>query len=107
MWKSARSATLMRELRARIIDISESGCLVETRRRVEVGTVGTMRLRLGAEEYRDDFEVVRCQEVEGASSLYLVGARFLWTTPRHAGSIRDGAARYAAALDPMGTIWVM
>ena len=56
----------MRELRARIINISESGCLIETRRRLEVGTVGTLQLQLGTGEFRDDFEVVRCQAVEGA-----------------------------------------
>ena len=85
MSMSERSAVLMRELRARIIDISEAGCLIEIRRRMEVGTVGALQLQLGAGEFRDDFEVVRCQAVEGARSLYHVGLRFLWTTPRHAG----------------------
>ena len=83
MSMSDRPAVLMRELRARIIDISESGCLIETRRRLEVGAVGTLQLQLGTGEFRDDFEVVRCQAVEGERSLYHVAVRFLWTTPRH------------------------
>ena len=35
-------AVLTRELHARVIDVSESGCLVETRRRLEVGTIGRL-----------------------------------------------------------------
>ena len=107
MWMSDRPAVLMRELRARIIDISESGCLIEIRRRLDVGTVGTLQLQLGAGEFRDDFEVVRCQAVEGARSLYHLGMRFLWTTPRHAGSIRYAIARHGADLDPSETTSVM
>jgi c-di-GMP-binding flagellar brake protein YcgR len=100
-------AVLMRELRARIVNISETGCLIETRRRLDVGTVGTMRLRLGAEEYGDDLEIVRCEAVGSALSLYHVGVRFLWTTPRHAGSIRHAVARHAAELDWSDTAFVM
>ena len=107
MPRSDRRALLMRELRARIIDISESGCLIEVRRRLDVGTVGTIRLQLGAGEYGDDLEVVRCQAVEGVRSLYHVGLRFLWTTPRHAGSIRHAVALHGAELDPPDTSWLM
>jgi hypothetical protein len=102
-----RPAVLMRELRARILNISESGCLIETRRRLDVGTVGTMRLRFGTEEYGDDLEIVRCQAVESALSLYHVAVRFLWTTPRHKGSIRHAVARHAAQLDSSVTTFVM
>ena len=104
MWMSDRPAVLMREIRARIIDISESGCLMETRRRLEVGTVGTMRLRIGSEEYGDDLEVLRCQAVENAQSLYHVAVHFLWTTARHAGSIRHAVAHHAAELAPSDAI---
>ena len=107
MWMSDQPAVLMRELRARIIDISESGCLIEVRRRLDVGTVGTLQLQLGTGEFRDDFEVVRCQAVEGARSLYHVGVRFLWTTPRHAGSIRHAVARHVAELEPPDATWLM
>ncbi len=107
MTRSECSAVLVRELRARIIDISESGCLIEIRRRQEVGTVGALQMQLGAGEFRDDFEVVRCQAVEWSRSLYHVSLRFLGTTPRHAGSIRHAVASYAAELDLADTIYVM
>jgi hypothetical protein len=107
MSKSGQPATLTRELRAPIIEISESGCLIESRRPLEVGTVGTLRLQLGAEEYADDFEVVRCQAVDRAPSLYHVAVRLLWTTPRHARSIRHAVALHAAELEPPDTVVVM
>lgn len=99
MCTSVRRALLVRELRARVIDISESGCFLEIRRRLDVGTVGTMRLELGPGQYADDLEVVRCEPVEGAGCLYHVAVRFLWTTPRHAGSIRQAMALHVAELD--------
>lgn len=107
MSRSEQRALLTRELRARIIDISESGCLMEVRRQLDVGTVGTIRLQLGTGEYGDDLEVVRCQPVEGARSLYHVGVRFLWTTPRHAGSIRHAVALHVAEMDPPDATWLM
>ena len=107
MYRSDRPAVLTRELRARIIDISESGCLIEVHRRLDVGTVGTLELQLGAAEVRDDFEVVRCQAVDRARSIYHVGVRFLWTTPRHVGSIRHAVAFHAAELEPPDTTCVM
>ena len=86
---------------ARVIDTSESGCLIEIRRRLDVGTVGTRQLQLGAAEFRVHFEVVRCQAVERAGSLYHMGVRFLWTTPRHVGSISQRPESIAA--DPQIT----
>jgi PilZ domain len=87
------TATLTRELAVRVIDVSASGCLVETRRRIEVGTIGTLQLRLGSELCTDDVEVVRCDAVEGVPTLYHVGVRLLWTRSRQAGSIRHAVER--------------
>jgi hypothetical protein len=107
MLRSDRPAVVMRELRARIVEISETGCLMEIHRRLDVGTVGTLQLQLGTEEFRDDFEVMRCQVIERAGALYHATVRFLWTTPRHAGSIRHAVGRYATELGPSETDWVM
>jgi hypothetical protein len=107
MHRSDRPAVLTRELRARIVEVSESGCLIEIYRRLEVGTVGTLQLQFRGKDYRDDFEVVRCQVVERARSLYHAWVRFLWTTPRHVGSIRHAVAIHAAELEPFETTCVM
>ena len=79
---------LTRELRVRLIDISGSGCLVESQRRLEGGTVGTLRLQFGVEEHAEDIQIVRCLAIRGAGSVYHLGIRFLQTTPHHARSIR-------------------
>jgi hypothetical protein len=89
---------LTRELSVRVINISGSGCLVESQRKLEVGTLGKLRLQLGIEECDDDIEVVRCETVQGSRSIYHVAMRFLLTTPRHPESIRDAVSRHAAGL---------
>ena len=82
---SDHQAVLIRDLRVRAINISGSGCLIESRRRLDVGTVGTLRLTLGTEECVDDVEVVRCEAAGDVGTVYHVGVRFLWTKPREAG----------------------
>jgi len=105
--KSDRSipAVLMREHLMRVVDISRSGCLIESRHRMQVGTVGRLRLRLGGEECHDDVEVVRCEAVGG--TVYQIGLRFLWTTPPLAGTIRDAAARHVEDVNTSRTVWLM
>jgi hypothetical protein len=92
------SPVLTRELYIRVVDVSASGCLLESRRRLGVGTVARLTLKLGSVEYADDVEVVRCQPIEGAS-VYHIGVRFLWTSPRHELSIRHAVARHTAELE--------
>jgi len=79
---------LTRELRARILNFSPSGCLIETNTRVDLGTIGSLRFVIDGHEFVDDVQVVRCQPIEGAGSLYQVGARFLWTAAAHKGTLR-------------------
>jgi hypothetical protein len=79
---------LTREFKARLVNFSPTGCLVETTSRVEVGTIGSLRFELGGSEFVDDVQVVRCQQVEGAGSIYRVGARFLWTVAAGKGTLR-------------------
>ena len=71
---------LGRDVPVRLLDISGSGCLLESRGRLEHGTTGGVRLGRKREPYRDDVRVTRCQALEGAGSVYLVGAEFLWTS---------------------------
>jgi len=107
MTRTDHAAVLMRDLATRVVDISPSGCLIESRRRLDVGTVGRLRLKFGTDECADDVEVVRCEAVEGGHSLFHVGVRFLWTTPRDVGSIRHAVIHHATDLDTARTVWVM
>lgn len=82
---------LARDFRVRVLDLSESGCLIESPRRIEVGLVGRLWLQFDSEQYDDDVHVVRCEAVEGAVTGYHVGLRFVWR-PRYVGSIRHAVA---------------
>lgn len=104
---SDHQAVLIRDFRVRAINISGSGCLIESRRRLDVGTVGTLRLTLGTEECVDDVEVVRCEAAGDVGTVYHVGVRFRWAKPREAGSIRHAIARHVADLNPTDTTRVM
>jgi pilus assembly protein Flp/PilA len=79
---------LARCIPARLIEISRSGCLLESRHRVDDGTVGELRLMVGGELLRDDVRVTRCVLVEGLGSSYLVGAEFVQTRRPGESSIR-------------------
>jgi hypothetical protein len=81
-------AVLARDFQARIINCSPSGCLLETNMRLEVGTIGTLRFVIDGRELADDVQIVRCQPIEGAGSLYQVGARFVLTSSSPKGTLR-------------------
>jgi hypothetical protein len=97
----------MREHLMRIVDLSRSGCLIESQQRIEVGTVGRLRLRLGNQECSDDVEVVRCDALGLAQARYHIGVRFLWTTPRHVGTIREAVTRHVEDTTTSRTAWLM
>ena len=94
-----RQVVVTRELGVRVVDMSATGCLVESHRPIEVGTIGTLRVRLGSEECYDDVEVVRCEAVEGPPTIYHVGVRLLRTKPRQPGSIRHAVDCKTTALE--------
>src|SRR5262245_21569517 len=104
---SNRPAVLMRNVSLKVLDVSGSGCLVESTRRVDVGTVGRLRLKLGSEDYDDDVEVVRCDAVPGTRPVYHLGIRFLWTSPPQEGSIRDAVTNQPVEVNLPEQIWVM
>ena len=67
-----------RDFQARLVNYSPSGCLFETNVRLAVGTIGTLTFTIDGRQLADDIQVVRCQPIEGAGSMFQVGARFLW-----------------------------
>jgi PilZ domain len=84
---------LGKELSVRLLNGSPSGCLVETNAKLEVGTIASLRISLNGTEFVDDIRVVRCQQIEGAGSVFHVGAQFLWTDTPHARSLRQIMSR--------------
>ena len=86
-------AVLGREVSVRLVDISASGCLLESSSRLEAGTTGRLKVVVEDEEYLDDVRIMRCREREGAPSVYQLGAEFLWTTNPIGRSLRRVIAR--------------
>jgi pilus assembly protein Flp/PilA len=94
---------LARTTPSRVIEVSRSGCLLESGNRVDEGTVGELRVQIRDQVLFDDVRVTRCVRVEGFGSRYLVGAEFLQTRPPDERSIRRalaGILRGFTALEP-------
>jgi len=79
---------LTREIPTRLIEISRSGCLLESGHRIDEGTVGALRLEVDGQSYREDVRATRCVAIAGSGSAYLVGVEFLQTGKTDGTSIR-------------------
>ena len=80
-------ATLTRHIRVRVLNCSAEGCLLEATAPLLHGTVGTLRVSFGGNQFDDQIQVVRCEHMKG-TEVYHVGARFLSATPPYAGTLR-------------------
>ena len=83
-----RLGVLTRVCQMRVLNCSVSGCLLETDRRFDIGAIASIRVVIDGRELVDDVQIVRCQPIAGAGSVYHIGAEFLWTSPPGARSIR-------------------
>ena len=86
---------ISKEFQLHLLNCSSSGCLLETTSRIEVGTIGILRLNLAGDDFSEEVQVVRCQQIAGAGSVYHVGATFLWTASPATGSLRRAMRRKA------------
>ena len=85
---------LARDMTVRLLEISRSGCLLESSHFVPVGTLGALSVVVDGTEYDDEVRVVRCQLVPGAGNTHRVGVEFLTLHLPGDRSLR----RYAAGL---------
>jgi hypothetical protein len=95
---------LGRNVPTRLIDISRTGCLLESRYPVEDGTVGELQLQVDLETFVDDVRVTRCVLVEGSGSIYRVGAEFVQTRRAGEHSIRRAITAILRGLATNGSI---
>jgi hypothetical protein len=72
-------AVLGRDVAVQLIDISGSGCLLQSATRLAEGTTGTLRLSCDGVDYADDVRFMRCQASAG-DNWFRLGVQFLWTT---------------------------
>jgi hypothetical protein len=84
---------LARETAARLVNVSESGCLLESEAYLEPGTTGTLRVAVSGDAYSDVVRVTRAQQVRGARSAWQVGVEFLWTSRPGSWSLRGMVSR--------------
>ena len=81
-------ASLSTDIRVRVLNVSAAGCLVETSRPLEVGTVATLQLAFAGGDFEDTVQIVRCQEITGAGTTFHLGATFLTTAAPSLESLR-------------------
>lgn len=80
-------AVLSRDVPIRVLNCSASGCLLECRSPLDVGTIGSMRLMWEGVERVEDIRVTRCQAIAGGSRFH-VGVQFLATSSAGVKSLR-------------------
>jgi hypothetical protein len=73
------AGTLWRDIEIWLLNVSASGCLLESRHALPSGTAATLRLRVGGAEYVDELRVTRCCAVQGGGATFRIGAEFLAT----------------------------
>jgi PilZ domain len=91
-------AVLGRDVPVRLMDVSHSGCLLQSETRLLEGTTGSLSVSYGGAEYADDVRVMRCQAPVGGDSSFRIGAQFLWISRPGDRSLR----RLVASLQPAG-----
>jgi len=94
-------AVLGREIPVRLVNLSNSGCLVAATSVLLEGTTASLRLDVGNVEYTDDVRVVRCTRIEGSSEYHL-GMEFLWTAAPGERSMRRVIASLQAVANSGG-----
>ena len=89
-------AVLGRDVTVRLVNVSNSGCLLQSELRLAEGTVGTLRLTFEGADYADDVRIMRCQAPAAGDNWFKLGVQFLWTSQPGERSLR----RLVAGLQP-------
>jgi hypothetical protein len=95
-------AALVARIPLLVLDVSQGGCLFESRRPVEAGRTGTVRLALSGHWYVEEIRITRCTAVSGRGSTYHVAAEFLRTRGQLEQSLRSAIGQLISATLPGG-----
>ena len=68
---------IVSDVPVRLVDISRTGCLLESSRHMAVGTTGEFRIEVGGQTFWEELRITRCLRLEGSSTVYRLGAEFL------------------------------
>lgn len=86
-------AVLARDLDVAVIDISRSGCLIESPCELDVGTLCVLRVAAGGKSYTDTARIAWCHAIQGAGDRFHLGAEFVWLDAADPSSLRWFANR--------------
>ena len=75
------AGTLIRRVSLRVVEISRTGCLIESSYPLTPGVVGELRVVIDSHEYIDAVRICRVTKIAGSESTYRAGAEFLRLTP--------------------------
>jgi hypothetical protein len=84
---------LARDVPVQVINVSGSGCLVETMLRIDEGMTATLRVGIDGQDHRDPVRITWCHRLAGSGETWRVGAEFLWTDVPDRRSLRRLASR--------------
>jgi pilus assembly protein Flp/PilA len=85
-------AVLGRDVVVRLLEISRSGCLLESSHAMPAGTIAALAIEIDGREYMDDVRVWRSQLLAGVGERYELGVEFLWLRLPREHSLRSYAA---------------
>ena len=88
-------AVLGRDVVVRLLEISRSGCLLESSHAMTEGTIAGLSIEIDGREYTDEVRVSRSQLLAGVGERYAVGVEFLWLQLPREQSLRHYAATLA------------
>ena len=85
-------AVLGRDVGVRLLEISRSGCLLESSHPVPADTIAALAVEIDGQAYMDEVRVSRSQLLAGVGERYLLGVEFLWLRLPREQSLRSYAA---------------
>ncbi len=86
--------SLGRDVVVELVDVSRSGCLLNSPVVIPAGTLGILSLEIDGALYTDDVRVARCLRVPGTGEHHHIGVEFLALRR----PLRESLRCYAASL---------
>ena len=71
------TGVVVRRVAVRVVDLSATGCLLESSVRLNEGAVGTLHLTVDGRRYRETLRISRVASIAGRSGAHQAGAQFL------------------------------
>ena len=71
------TGVVVRRVAVRVVDLSATGCLLESSVRLNEGAVGTLHLTVDGRRYRETLRIARVASTAGRSGANQAGAQFL------------------------------